>query len=230
MNAPIFPRDERGFSLTEVLVASLIMLLVMGALYTGLEQTEVFYESYESSMTLRQQARVSLGTMAGELRAAGYEMGDADEALSIADGTQLQFVGDIDDGSDDGPCGAGFEGASGGGAERITYSVDDDNSLIRTIDCFDGASWTTGVEVTTVLRGLEPGLTLFEYRDVSGTVLPLNSGPLSSALREDVRSVEISLVIRNTDQTVGAGNDIPQWFRISQHVRLTNLESLDDLQ
>lgn len=230
MNDPILVRDERGFSLTEVLVASLVMLLVMGALYTGLEQAEVFYESYESSMTLRQQARVSMATMAGELRAAGYEMGDAGDALSIADGNHLQFVGDIDNGSEDGPCGAAFEGASGGGAERVTYSIDDDNNLIRTIDCFDGGGWTTGVEVATVLRGLQPGLSLFAYRDVSGTVLPLDSGALSEALRGDVRSIEITLVMQNTDQNVGAGNDIPEWFRISQHVRLTNLENLDDFQ
>ena len=222
--------SEHGFSLTEVLVASFVMLLVMGALFTGLEQAETFYESYESSMTLRQQARVSMATMAGELRSAGYEMGDATEAVSIADGNQLQFTGDIDNGSDDGPCGAGFEGASGGGAERVTYSVDNDNNLIRTIDCFDGASWTTGVEVATVLSGLQPNLSIFEYRDISGMVLPLDSGALSEALRSDIRSVEISLVMQNTDQTVGAGNDIPDWFRISQHVRLNNLESFEDLQ
>jgi prepilin-type N-terminal cleavage/methylation domain-containing protein len=222
--------SERGFSLTEVMVASLVMLLVMGALYTGLEQAEVFYESYESSMTLRQQARVTMATMAGELRAAGYEMGDATDPVSIAGSNELQFTGDIDNGSDDGPCGAAFEGASGGGAERITYSVDDGNNLVRSIDCFDGSSWTTGVETATVLTGLQPDLDIFEYLDISGMVLPLDSGALSASLRADVRAVEINLVLQNAEQTVGAGNEIPQWFRIAQHVRLNNLESLDDLQ
>lgn len=219
---------EHGYSLTEVMVATLVMMLVMGALYASLDQAEVFYESYDSSITLRQESRVAMGLMSGELRAAGYDLGNVSEALSIAGGSQVQFSGDIDDGDTDSPCDASFENAAGGGAERVTYAVDDANNLVRSIDCFNGSSWTTGVDVSTILTGLQPGLQLFEYRDVSGMLLPLAGGLLPAGLRSDVRSIEISLVLQDADQTVSVRNDGPEWFRLVQHVRLNNLESLGD--
>jgi prepilin-type N-terminal cleavage/methylation domain-containing protein len=218
---------QEGFSLTELLVSTMVMGLAMGALFTGLSQTQVFYESYDAAMTLRQEGRVAMARMLGDLRTAGYDMGNVDEAIGIADSRELQFVGDIDDGEATGACDASFENATNGGAERVTYELVND-LLIRTIDCYDGSSWTVGVETATVLSGLAPGLLAFGYQDVSGMELSTDDGPLSADLRNDVRSVTINLVFEDLDQKVGAANET-EWNTLNRRVRLYNAGEMEDI-
>ena len=112
--------SERGFSLVEALVSTLVMGLAMAGLFSAFDSTGTFYEKYSSSSDMRQQARVGIDLISTELRTAGYDMGDLDEPLGAATDTSVQFVGDIDDGEDRGACDASYEDAANGRAQRIT--------------------------------------------------------------------------------------------------------------
>ncbi len=76
---------EAGFSFLEVLIASLVALVVMGGMYAGIEQTEVFWDAYQGRMGMRQQARVALDQIVDLLRMVGYDIGNVTEVLTQAD-------------------------------------------------------------------------------------------------------------------------------------------------
>lgn len=73
-------RNAAGYSLIEVMVASLIMTMILGGLFGALDSTQTFYENYADNSDMRQNARVAIDTMATELRYAGYDIGDLTEA------------------------------------------------------------------------------------------------------------------------------------------------------
>lgn len=215
-------RDQAGFSLTELLIASLIMIVITTALFTSLEQTELFFEDYSADMDLRQGARVVLGQMEDEFRMVGYDLGTVAEAISIADDGSFQFAGDVDDGDEDGACDASYETATDGGAERIAYAYDGAaGTLTRTVDCWNGVSWTLGVQSNVVLTNLPAGATIFQYFDGTGTRIPLGGGPLDAAGREDVRSVAIALEIADPEAESLLGEDRAA-LAMSQHITLRN--------
>jgi prepilin-type N-terminal cleavage/methylation domain-containing protein len=214
---------EDGFSLVEMLVASLVMGLIMGGLYAMFASTETFYENYSAGMDMRQQARVSIDLISTELRYAGYDIGDLDEALTTATDTTLQFVADVDDGDDSGACDSSYEGISGGGAERITYALDTDTGILsRSVDCYDGSAWTNALESSAIAGDLSPTGAVFRFFDDDGNQLPSSSGgTLSASERAEVASVEIVLDLIETDNTqfVGEANTN---LKLSARVRLHN--------
>jgi type IV pilus assembly protein PilW len=216
-------KAEAGFSLVELLVAMLVTTMVVGGLYTMFDSAQTFSESYADSAALRQQARVGLDMLATELRSAGYDLGNLDEPLTVASDTSVQFVGDIDAGDTAEPCGASFENASGGGAERVTYTMAaDTGELTRTVDCYDGTGWTTGAQTSVLAEDLDVNSVVFRYFDGEGNQLPSNSGgTLSESEREEVAMIEIIFdMIDGETQLVGQSNvDL----NLSTRVRLHNV-------
>ncbi len=217
-------RNAAGYSLIEVMVASLIMTMILGGLFGALDSTQTFYENYADNSDMRQNARVAIDTMATELRYAGYDIGDLTEALSQADDTTIQFVADIDDGAASGPCDASQESTTNGGAERITYSLNTGTGeLTRTVDCYDGSAWIVNVHSSVVLDNFDTSSIVFAYYDFTGTRIPLGGGTLDADGRSDVRSVEIifGLVDETESQLIGETNTNLQ---LRTTVRLHNQE------
>jgi hypothetical protein len=133
-----------------------------------------------------------------ELRMAGYDLGNLTEPFVRADTERIVFVADIDAGSVEIPCGAAFENAVGGGAERIDYQVVA-GWLVRTVDCWDGATWTneyTNQRLASNVLIEEP---LFRYLDGAGNELVVAPGGLTAAQRALVRSIVITLLLENPD-------------------------------
>ncbi len=217
-------RSERGFSLVEMQVSMVVMGLAMAGLFSAFDSTGTFYENYSASSDMRQQARVGIDIVSTELRAAGYDMGDLDEPLGMATDTSVQFVADIDDGSDSGACDASYENATNGGAERVTYALDTNSGeLVRTIDCYNGAAWTTGVETSVITQFLDVTSAVFRYYDASGGQLPSSSGgTLSASDRAAVVSVEIIFDLIDTSKTQLVGETNTNLF-MSTRVRLHNI-------
>lgn len=217
-------RDERGFSLIEALVASLVMSLIVGGLYAAFDQSQTFYESYRDSAAMLQQARVGLDSVASELRMTGYDIGDLDEPLTEASDTAVQFVADIDDGDAAGPCDSSFEDAPDGGAERVRFSLDTNTGVLtRTIDCYNGSAWTDGVQQAAIVRDLDPSSVVFRFFDADGDQLPNSSGgTLSESERLDVVAVEILFDLIDTSETQLVGETNTNLF-LSTRVRLHNV-------
>ncbi len=202
-------RNASGYSLAELMIASLVMTIILGGLFSTLDSTQTFYENYADNSDMRQRARVAMDTMATELRYTGYDVGDLTEALSQADDTTVQFVADIDDGEASGPCDASQESATNGGAERITYSLNTGTGeLTRTVDCYDGSAWIANVQSSVVLDNFDASSLLFTYYDETGTRIPLGGGSLDADGRSDVRSIEIyfGLVDDSETQLIGESN------------------------
>src|SRR5437763_6067395 len=61
-------RDERGFTLPELLIAASLMLVVMGAIYGSLDAFEHSASATNSRNDAQQEARAATDLLAGQLR------------------------------------------------------------------------------------------------------------------------------------------------------------------
>jgi len=190
--------NATGASLIDLMVATLLGSLLLASVYTVLFQTQATIESQQEMVELRQQARVAVNQMTIELRMAGYDLGNLTESFVQADTDQIVFVADIDAGSVEIPCGAAFEGAADGGAERIDYQVVA-GWLVRTVDCWDGATWTNEYTNQRLAANVLSEEALFQYFDAAGNELVVGAGGLTAAQRALVRSIVITLVLENPD-------------------------------
>ena len=218
---PAAPRRaaEQGYSLTEMLVSMVLMTFILGGAYTVLFQTQATSEAQQAALALRQQARVAMTTIVPQLRMAGFGMENLTEALEDARTDRVTFVADIDNGSPDPPCNAGFEGAVDGGAERITYIFQNGN-LERSIDCWNGTAWTNEYSNQVVARDLINGGPVFQFFDENGTELVPAATGLTTAERDAVRNVQITLVFEDPDdQVIGEPN---VGFQLTSRATLRN--------
>jgi prepilin-type N-terminal cleavage/methylation domain-containing protein len=211
--------EEQGYSLIELMVAMVVSVLLIGGLYQALFQSQATYESTQEQGALRQQARVVMNQLTDELRMAGYDIGSAPERLVYAGATEIAFVADVDDGDLAAPCGAAEEGAAGGGAERVRYRLVG-TDLLRSVDCWNGASWSAeyaGQVAATEVQNARP---LFRYFDENDNELFPGAGSLSAADREAVIGVWVHLDFTDPDnQAVGDPNVD---FELNTAVRLRN--------
>ena len=229
MNSPMDPTiwptraprraTEQGYSLAELLISMVLMGFILGGAYTVLFQSQATSEAQQDALALRQQARVAMNTIVPQLRMAGFQMGNLTEALEDARTDRVVFVADIDNGSPNPPCNAGFEDAVDGGAERITYIFQNGN-LERSIDCWNGATWTNEYSNQVVARDLINGGPVFQFFDEDGTELVPAVTGLTTAERDAVRSVQITLVFEDPDvQVVGEPN---VGFQLTSRATLRN--------
>lgn len=219
MSAPA--RGVRGFSLVEMTVSMAVLGLLMGGAFTMLFRSQVTFELQQSSIDLRQQARVGLDTLSTELRLAGYRIDNLPEPLTLAGVNILQFVGDIDGGDPGAPCGPAFEDAPNGGAERVTYQLQA-GTLLRSVECWDGASWTPEYQDQAVARDLVGAQALFSFFDADdNAIVPGAGGELTAAQRAAVRLVTIAMSLREADDL--ADGPRPE-FAISGRVSLPNVD------
>jgi Tfp pilus assembly protein PilW len=212
-------RAEDGHSLIEMMVAATVVAMLLGGILPLLTSGQNTYEAQSSDMTMRQGARVALDKLTREIRLAGYGIDNIAQAFSSASGTELQFAADIDDGDNRAPCGAAFEGAVNGGAERMTYTVSS-TSLLRNIECWDGASWTSDISNQVLIEDLAAGQTVFRYFDENGTEM---TGTLSSANRDNIRAVAIQLELEDLGYAHVTGRATTT-FQIASQVEVHNLQ------
>lgn len=161
---------ERGYSLTELLVAMTVSVTLMGAMYSVLFGAQATTEAQHDQAALRQQAPVAIDRVAEDLRMAGFDLGSAPERLTDAGATSFALVADIDNGNAAAPCGAADETAVGSGAERVSYRLQG-TDLLRSVGCWDGGAWGneyTDLVVATDVQSVRP---LFRYFDGGGNEL-----------------------------------------------------------
>ena len=194
--------ETAGYTFLEVLVSLLVVSLLLGGLYTVVFQTQTSFEHQQMGMSLRQEARIVLNELTIELRMAGFDIGNLPESITDAGTARLAFVTDIDGGNPDPPCGAAIEGSADGGAERISYRLQA-GELLRSVDCWDGTTWSADSSDLPVARNVLSTQPLFRYFDEDDTELVSGGGALSAAQRAAVRS--IGIVIELEDPTVIPG-------------------------
>lgn len=106
-------RDERGFSLAEVAVASALFLFIAIAAFSVFNQSNKLYKSGDSQAEMQQRTRLAFDVMLNELRLAGFDYnrdGDEneypdspDEQIEFTSAKAITFRGNLD--HDDGDTG-----------------------------------------------------------------------------------------------------------------------------
>lgn len=212
-------RNESGFNLIELMISMAVFGLLTGGVFGVLFRTQATFELQRADQDVRQQARVSLDLVSTELRMAGYDIGSLTEPVSRAGTTVLQFVADVDDGDAGAPCGVAFETATDGGAERLTYELNG-TDLLRSVDCWDGSSWSSELTDQLVAQNVQHSSALFRYFDEDGVQIVPAGTELSSTQRADVRSVAIDFSLLDPTNLVDGR---PAAFEITGRVYLPNL-------
>ncbi len=208
-----------GYSLLEVMVAATLLAMVLGGVLPLLTGGQNTYEAQTADTSMRQGARVARDKMTRETRLAGYRIDNLPQAFMSASSTSIQFAADIDDGDPLPPCNASFENAVNGGAERLTYSVSG-TDLVRSVDCWNGSTWTNVISNEVLVPDLVTGLPVFRFFNANGTEM---TGPLSSAERDAIRSVAIQLNLEDTSYT-HIGDQDHATFQITTQVEIHNLQ------
>jgi prepilin-type N-terminal cleavage/methylation domain-containing protein len=214
-----FVGSDRGFSLIELLVSFAILTLLLTGLFTVLTQTQGTYDAQQDAMALLQEARSAVDSLAYELRMAGSHIDNVPDAVEIASPTQVVFAADIDGGSSLPPCGAAYETAADGGAERITYKIQG-AQLLRDVDCWDGANWHNEYSDQVVVDNLVAAGPVFRFYDEDGVELVAGGAPLSAAQRDELRVVSIDLSLEDAEDHMLAESF--EGMRIFTQVKLRN--------
>jgi prepilin-type N-terminal cleavage/methylation domain-containing protein len=208
-----------GFSLIELMVSAVLIAMILGGVLPLLTGGQNAYEAQSADMSMRQGARVALDKVTRETRLAGYGIDNIAQVFTVASSTSIQFAADVDDGDAGAPCDASFENAANGGAERLTYAVSGTN-LTRSVDCWNGTTWTSEISAQVLIADLETGLTIFRFFDENGTEM---TGTLSSANRDAIRSVAIQLDLEDTSYD-HLGDQEHSTYQIASQVEVHNLQ------
>jgi prepilin-type N-terminal cleavage/methylation domain-containing protein len=178
-------RDARGFTLTELLVATAMMGFVLSAgllaLQAGTQASEVATGRAEAQSNVR----FALSQMVGEMRGAGYD--PTASGFDPVDGSSLalstvQIVSDLNaSGTIDAPANPCDASAL---AERVRYRLVG-TDLMRAVM----TSATTAACEAVVIGGVQS--VSFTYLDASGATLPA-----AAASAPSVRAIHVSLTLK----------------------------------
>jgi type IV pilus assembly protein PilW len=87
---------QHGFTLTELIVAMAMAVIVMGALYSTFKSQQDSYVNQEVVAEMQQNLRAALYMMARDIRIAGYDPSElADAGIVSAGPNSINFTFDI---------------------------------------------------------------------------------------------------------------------------------------
>ena len=210
---------ESGYTLVELMISTFLMTVVMAGAFSVLFQSQATFDAQQDAMALRQQARIAVDEIATQLRMAGSSIDNLPDALVQAATETVVFVADIDAGSPSAPCGAAFENALNGGAERITFRVNN-GQMLRSIDCWDGVNWAVEYTDQVLATDLVGGGPTFRYFDTAGNELVPGAGNLTPAQRDLVRVISVAIAVQDPEQQVLPDSIVG--YEIATQVRLRN--------
>lgn len=198
-------RDERGFTIVEMLIGIGIMAVVYLAVTQVLVRVHLSHATMASTMALRQEARVLFLRMGEELRGAGHGLVGDLEAISHAAADEITVALDLDRGSASRPC---TDEAGDNGVEQISYKVAT-GRIDRRVQCWTGGAWVPEMPYVPVASDVVTAS--FQYFDVSGSELSPGAGGLSAGDRAQIRWIRINLSLRDDDAAI-AGETTPSYL------------------
>ncbi len=163
-----------GFSLTEVLVSTVLMLLVTGTIFSAYRFQMFALKGQEKQLDTQQAGRGLIDLITREVRLAGYDPTCAKNFAGVADARPQLLQVQLDSNAD---------GAIGAG-ESITYAYDLQYQRITR---------TAGGTPVPLVTGLPANALAFTYYDANGAVLTPSGSPaaLSAAQLAAVRRVKV---------------------------------------
>ena len=187
--------NTQGFTMVELLVAMVVSLLALGAIYSTFLNQFKSYQVQEEVAAMQQNIRAAMYHMQREIRMAGYDRtGNAGAAIEIANVAELQFK--IDENGD-----GDFTGTSPANDpnEQIRYALTNDGDGDGIADgspCHLGReTWSGGLQ--TLAENIDA--LNFVYLDANGN---------TTTTLDDIRSVEITIVARTGEDLKASTNNI----------------------
>ena len=187
--------NNQGFTMVELLVAMVVSLLAVAAIFSTFLSQHKSYLVQEEIAVMQQNIRAAMYYMQREIRMAGCDpQGTANAEIDVANADTIRFTEDVWDGSD----GGDPDGAVDDPNENITYSLSG-NNLVR----------DTGGGDQVVAENIDA--LDFVYLDGASPPNVLNPGGADVAIadRSKIRSVEITIVARTgRDLRASANNTV----------------------
>jgi len=177
--------SRSGFSLVELMIAMVIAIVSLGAIYGVFASVQKSSTSNEVTARVMQNLRTSVDFMESDIRMAGLDrFGSAAAGIEVATATNLRFTADRNmNGTIDTTDLS--EGLQEQDLERVTYIYDAANQRLR--QCL---SEGTANAWDTVAENVENFS--FIYFDANNNQIPI---PISDNLL--IRFIEVSITVRN---------------------------------
>ena len=192
-----FIQLNQGFTMIELLVAMVVALLAMGAIYSTFLNQQKSYVTQQETAAMHQNIRAASFYMEKEIRMAGCDpTGSGTPGILSANQTLIRFTEDVTDGAGGDP-----DGDVTDLNEDITYSLDGNRNLIRTINYIDGGG-ANAVERSVVAQNIDA--IDFVYLNNSSPPAPI-AFPVADP--SAIRSVEITIVARTGNSTLASPNN-----------------------
>ena len=188
--------SNMGFTIVELLVAMVVALLAMGAIYSTFLNQYRAYRTQEETAEMQQNLRAAMLYMEREIRMAGCDpIGIADARIIKAERTLIRFTEDVRGNSS----GSDPDGNTDDPNENITYSLKGTNLVKNT----GGGNHVVAQNIDAVdfvyLDGSSPPHVLND---------PLIDGDVPADKMTQIRSVEITIVARTSNPLLSSKNSI----------------------
>jgi type IV pilus assembly protein PilW len=186
---------QRGFTLIELLVAMGMAAVVMAAIFLSYQAQVQSKIAQEVTLEEQQSGRAGLERMSSDILMAGCNpTGKADAGFETADSDEIEFRMDISGG---GNTGNESNGVIDQPDENIRYAINGDGHLVR--DRLVGGASIDGGGIP-LIRNVDA--LDFIYLDIDGGVLDPTDPSFDI---DDIRSVQVSMVIRGGEGTQPRG-------------------------
>ena len=204
-------KPSHGFTLVELMIAMAIFSIASAALYASYQAQQNSYHTQEQVSDMQQNLRAALFFIDRDIKMAGYDPREKADAASnannIAHVAEFRFARDTDG-----------DGVIQNG-EYVRYALTNDangDGMADGAPCHLGRE--TGIAPSN--SGLEP---VADNIDAMELVYHLADGTVTTnpASPEDIRSIEISLLVR-TDETIRGYKDSATYFPASNPTHATD--------
>ena len=188
-----FKNSNQGFTLVELLIAMVVALLALDAIYSTFLNQQKSYVMQEEIAAMSQNVRAAMFYMQREIRMAGCDpIGTANASIVTANATSINFTEDIVGNTP----GSDSDGATDDPNENITYALSG-NNLVR----------NTGSGNQTIAQNIDA--VDFVYLDGASPPNVLNPGGISvpAGSLNQIRSVEVTIVARTGRNTLASKNN-----------------------
>jgi prepilin-type N-terminal cleavage/methylation domain-containing protein len=179
---------ERGMTLVELMIAAMLMLVLLGAVYgiwSGLDRTFAFTND---DLAAQEQARMAMGEMVEYIRTARVPADPPTEALDAvitsASPNQITLWTDVDRDPDHEP-------------ELIRFRVDEDTKTLWRDQAGNDGVFANGTATRLVSQNIRNSASrpLFQFQGSNDATLAADAMTGQVADPTDIRSVSIDLLV-----------------------------------
>jgi type IV pilus assembly protein PilW len=187
--------SNQGFTMVELLIAMVVALLALGAIYSTFLSQHKSYLAQGETAAMHQNIRTAMFYLQREIRMAGCDpIGTAGAGITTANATSINFTEDVRGDL----VGSDSDGAADDDNENITYALSG-NNLVRNTNLGAGDQI-----VAQNIDAID-----FVYLDGSSPPNVLNPGGINvpAANLNQIRSVEVTIVARTGNNTLATKNN-----------------------